>query len=112
SRRISTVCRESPRKVLRDSPPTRSLLPNTSPLASNPAYLVKYCGDCNVTIVLKLKSRKNAFQLEGLVKIALPTKRWRASSAELVRSSRKLALSCGMRTKLGFGPLSIECEYV
>src|ERR1700722_6357082 len=112
SRRMSTVCNESPRKVLRGSPPTRSLLPKTSPLASKPAYLVKNCGDCKVTIVLKLKSRENAFQLDGLVKIALPTKRWRASSAELARSPAKLALSCGMRTKLGFGPSSIECEEV
>src|SRR3984957_8964661 len=112
SRRMSTVCKESPRKVLRGSPPTRSLFPKTSPLASKPAYLVKYCGDCKVTIVLKLKFRKNLFQLDGLVKIALPTKRWRASSAELARSAEKLSLSCGMRTKLGFGPPSIEGEYV
>src|ERR1700733_8562131 len=110
SRRMSTVCRVSPRKVLRGSPPTRSFFPNTSPLASKPAYLVKYCGDCKVTIVLKLKSRKKGFQLDGLLKIAFPTKRWRASSAELARSAEKLALSWGIRTKLGFGPSSIECE--
>src|SRR5258708_8547956 len=110
SRRTSTVCSVSPLNVLRGSLPTRSLFPNTSPLESKPAYLVKYCGDCSVRIVLKLKSRMNMFQLLGLEKMALPTKRWRTSSAELARSWRKLPLSCGIRTKLGLGPLSIECD--
>src|ERR1700692_4568562 len=111
-RRTSTVGRVSPLNVLRGSLPTRSLLPKTSPLESKPAYLVKYWGDCRVRIVLKLKSRAIVFQLLGLVKMALPTKRCRASSAELARSARKLALSCGINTKLGLGPLSIECDQV
>src|SRR5262249_35715826 len=112
SNRTSTVCNESPLNVLRGSLPTRSLLPNTSPLESKPAYLVKYCGDCSVTIVLKLKSRATTFQVFGLVKMALPVKRCLASSAELARSAEKLALSCGISTKLGLGPLSIECDHV
>src|SRR4029077_5909326 len=107
-----TVCSESPLKVFRGSLPTRSLFPNTSPFTSKPAYLLKYCGDCSVKMVLKLKSRSSTFQPAGLEKMAFPTKRWRASSAELARSARKLALSCGIRTKLGLGPSSIECEYV
>src|SRR5919201_5277239 len=40
-RRRSTVLKLSPLKVLRGSIPTRSLFPNTSPLASKPANLVK-----------------------------------------------------------------------
>src|SRR6202030_714816 len=112
SRRTSTVCSESPLNVFRGSLPTRSLFPNTSPFESKPEYLVKYCGACSVTIVLKLKSRTNAFHDLGLVRIALPLKRCRASSAELARSAWKLPLSCGIRTKLGLGPLSIECDQV
>src|SRR5271165_585026 len=114
SRRTSTVCNESPLKVLRGSLPTRSLLPNTSPFESKPAYLVKYCGDCRVRIMLKVKSRAATFQFFGLEKMALPTKRCRASSAELARSARKLPLllSCGINTKLGLGPSSMECDQV
>src|SRR5206468_7729287 len=89
ARRRSNVFSESPTKVFRGSMPTRSFTPKTSPLASKPANLVKRCGDSSVRIVLNMKLRVTFGKVAGVLKVAFPVKRWRASSALNARSARR-----------------------
>jgi hypothetical protein len=79
-----------------------------SPFASNPANFVKNSGDCTVVIVLNSKSRVHMLPVVGEASVPFSTNRCRMSSAELALSVRKFPLSCGISTKLGFGPSSIE----
>src|SRR4030081_485311 len=110
--RKSTERKLSPVNVLRGSMPTRSLLPKMSPLASNPANFVKRMGDWIVAIKLNRKSRANGFQLFGVVTVPFTTIPLRTSSDEDARAARKFWLSCGISTKLGFGPLSMDLDQV
>src|SRR5207247_6375020 len=82
--------------------------------ASKPANLVKRCGDSSVRIVLNMKLRVTFGKVAGVLKVAFPVKRWRASSALNARSARRFFVSCGISTKLGFGPLSkpFGCVYL
>ena len=93
ARRRSNVFRESPTNVFRGSMPTRSFTPKTSPLASKPANLVKRCEDSSVRIVLNMKLRVAFEKVAGVLNVALPVKRWRASSALKARSAWRFFVS-------------------
>src|SRR5260370_34223541 len=78
------------------------------PLASKPANFVKRIGDWMVAINPASKLRAKTFHCFDVVTVPLSTRRLRTSPEESALSARKFLLCCGIRTRLGLGPSSMD----